>query len=220
MFTKDLTDLLSAYNTVYWDWNGTLINDVDICVDITNSFLEKKGVATISKDFYLKSFTIPVIDYYKKLNIEKHGITFEEITESFVSGYIQKRHLQPLYQGSKELLNALSESNVTQVVLSAAHIDELHYQMKRHELEGLFDHISGSSDYSAGCKLERGLKLKEDFGDGIMVGDTIHDIEIGKKMGLKTVWVSQGHQCYSLAKSHSDIDYIFDRRSLNLQRSR
>jgi len=220
MFTKDLTDLLSAYNTVYWDWNGTLINDVDICVDLTNEFLEKKGVATISKDFYLKSFTIPVVDYYKKLDIEKHGISFEEITESFVSGYNQKRHLQPLYPGSKKLLSTLKEKNVTQVVLSAAHIDELHYQMKKHDLDGYIDFVSGSSDYLAGCKLERGLKLKAEFGDGIMVGDTIHDIEIGKKMGLKTVWVSKGHQCHTLAKDHLDVDYIFDRESLELQRSR
>lgn len=183
MYTDNLINLLSAYKTVYWDWNGTLINDVDICVDLTNEFLEKKGVATISKDFYLKSFTIPVINYYKKLDIEKHGISFEEITQSFVSGYNKRRHLQPLYEGSKELICTLNEKNVTQVVLSAAHIDELHYQMKKHDLEEYFDHVSGSSDYSAGSKLERGLKLKTEFGEGIMVGDTIHDIEIGKKWG-------------------------------------
>ena len=92
--------------------------------------------------------------------------------------------------------------------------------MKKHDLEDCFDCVSGSSDYSAGSKLDRGLKLKAEFGEGIMVGDTIHDIEIGKKMGLETVWVSQGHQCNSLAKDHSDVDYIFDREKLELQRSR
>ena len=218
MFSKDLLDLLSAQKTVYWDWNGTLINDVDICVDLTNGFLRKKGIATISKDFYLKSFTIPVVDYYKKLDIEKFGVSFDEITDSFVSGYNSKRHSLPLYDGAKRILKTLNTKNITQVVLSAAHTDELNFQMKHHNITGYIDHVSGASNYDAGCKLERGQSLKKTFGSGVMVGDTIHDIEIGKKMGLTTVWVSEGHQCFSLAKMHKDVDYIYDRLNLVLKR--
>lgn len=219
MYSRALINLIKQHNTIYWDWNGTLIDDVDLCLEITNSFLTSKEVQTISKDFYLKNFTIPVKKYYESLELEKHGITFEEITESFVTNYQNQREQQKLYEGAKQLLDELSNIGVEQLILSAAHTEELNYQLEKHNLAHHIAEISGADDYTAGCKLERGKNLKNKYGPGIMVGDTVHDIEIGKEMGLETVWVSEGHQCWSKIKNLKAVDYIFDRKSGELSQA-
>ncbi|MBK8664200.1 MAG: hypothetical protein IPN18_21325 [Ignavibacteriales bacterium] len=41
--------MLKHYNHIIWDWNGTLFNDVHICLDIINNILEK----TATNDFHL-----------------------------------------------------------------------------------------------------------------------------------------------------------------------
>ena len=212
MYFGALIDLIKQYDTVYWDWNGTLIDDVDLSLEITNRFLISKEMQAISKDFYLKNFTIPVKKYYESLGIEKYGVTFKEITEFFVADYKRQRERQKLYDGVKPLLKELSKVGVAQFILSAAHTEELHYQLKKHDLVHCITEVSGADDYNAGCKLERGQGLKSKYGSGLMVGDTVHDIEIGKKMGLETVWVSEGHQCWSKIKGLKAVDHIFDRK--------
>jgi len=216
LYSKALINLIKEHKRIYWDWNGTLVNDVDLCIDITNSFLTSKEVKNITKDFYLKNFTIPVKEYYETLDLEKHGITYEEITESFVSNYENQRERQVLYDGVKPLLKELSLRGIEQFILSAAHTNELVYQLNKHDLSKYIKEISGADDYTAGCKLERGQALRSKHGPGIMVGDTVHDIVIGKKMGLETVWVSEGHQCWSKINGLKAVDYIFDRKTGDL----
>ena len=219
MYTKELINLIKKHKTIYWDWNGTLIDDVDLCLEITNSFLKSKNVEPITKDFYLKNFTIPVKTYYESLELERHGVSFEEITESFVTNYMNHRESQKLYDGAVYLLEELSNSGIKQLVLSAAHNDELEFQLNKHEISHHFTEVSGAGDYSAGCKLDRGMALREKHGPGVMVGDTVHDIEIGKKMGLETIWVSEGHQCWSKIKDLEAVDYIYDRATGELSKA-
>jgi len=219
LYSKDLISHLKNYPCVYWDWNGTLLDDVDICVEITNNFLTSKEAPSITKDFYLKNFTIPVVDYYKSLEIEKYGITFEEMTHHFVTGYENSRPKQILYKGVVDTVKELHEIGVKQVILSAAHQEELKYQLVKNNLDEYIFEVSGATDYSAGCKLERGLSLFKKHGPGIMVGDTGHDIEIGKKMGLETVWVSEGHQCQTKVEGLDCLDYIYDRKKGEISKS-
>jgi len=219
LYSEKLIELIKKHNRVYWDWNGTLIDDVDVCIDITNKFLDSKGSKLMSRDFYLKNFTIPVVDYYKTLDLESKGITYEEITDSFVKNYKNHRSKQKLYEGVDKLLPELAKLEVEQLILSAAHTEELNEQLQKHNLYEFITEISGAGDYTAGCKLERGQALRKKYGPGIMVGDTVHDIEIGKKMGLETVWVSKGHQCWSKIEGLLAVDYIFDRDTGDLYKA-
>ena len=31
------------YEHIIWDWNGTLLNDVNLCLDIANKLLSEQG---------------------------------------------------------------------------------------------------------------------------------------------------------------------------------
>jgi phosphoglycolate phosphatase len=204
---------LLSKSCVFWDWNGTLLNDLDYSLGITNEILGLKSSATLSKQFYQEHFTIPIKDYYDKVGMFNTGFTFDELTDHYISRYQAGRHVPELYSGAKNCLNKLGDKGLSQVLFSAAHISELEFQVKHHGLTEVFEIMSGSGDFYGGCKLERGQALKNEYGfkNGVLVGDTLHDVEIGKEIGFETVWVSEGHQSIERAEGHRAVDYILNR---------
>ena len=67
---------------VVWDWNGTLVDDARLCVDIVNGILSDLSIPTVSIEFYRDNFTFPY------LHTEKIGLpenSFRVISEKFIS---------------------------------------------------------------------------------------------------------------------------------------
>ena len=50
---------MAAY--VVWDWNGTLFDDVALCIQVMNGMLEKRGLPRLAgPEQYRQVFTFPV----------------------------------------------------------------------------------------------------------------------------------------------------------------
>lgn len=209
-------DYLKTKSCVFWDWNGTLLNDLDFSLGITNEILSLKTEQRFSKELYQDHFTIPIKDYYDKVGMFNTGFTFDELTDHYISRYEAGRSTPDLYEGAKACLESLIEKpGLTQVLFSAAHISEIEFQVEHHKITEAFEILSGSDDYYGGSKLDRGCALVKEYGfkNGVLVGDTLHDVEIGKEIGFETVWVSEGHQSLKRAVGHSAVDYILDRKN-------
>ena len=52
---------------IIWDWNGTLIDDAWLFVDLMNDELNSRNLPNITINDYQKYFTFPVKKYYEKL---------------------------------------------------------------------------------------------------------------------------------------------------------
>ncbi len=191
-----------------------MLDDLDYSLGVNNGIFESKGAVTLSKQFYQDNFTLPISEYYDKLDLESRGISRDEMTDLFVENYEAGRHKPDLHSGAWDCLRKLYESGVTQVLFSAAHITELEFQIKHHNVSEYFEILSGAGDFNGGSKLDRGRAVKEeyDFKNGVVVGDTLHDVQIGREIGFETVWVSEGHQSIERAQGQNFIDYIFDRK--------
>ena len=57
---------MKEVKTVIFDFNGTILDDLDLCFNILNKMLNMYNHPSISKGRYLDIFTFPVIEYYKK----------------------------------------------------------------------------------------------------------------------------------------------------------
>ncbi len=215
MTSSHFLGYLASKACIFWDWNGTLLDDLDYSLGVNNGIFESKGVATLSKQFYQDNFTLPISEYYDKLDLESRGISRDEMTDLFVANYEANRDKPDLHRGAWDCLRKLYESGVTQVLFSAAHITELEFQIKHHNVSEYFEILSGAGDFNGGSKLDRGRAVKEeyDFKNGVVVGDTLHDVQIGREIGFETVWVSEGHQSLERAQGQNFIDYIFDRKT-------
>jgi phosphoglycolate phosphatase len=195
---------------VIWDWNGTLLCDVDHAVQITNKLLLEENLPPTTVKNYKEIFSFPVIDYYRRLGFDVTKDKFLDLCERFnhhfVAG-VQSCGLQP---GTEEVLAEIKKSGKIQSVLSASEQNILNHQMKLFGLEKYFDYVTGIADKAAGSKVARGHELMKKAGipsaDTIMIGDTDHDLEVGNALGIEVILVENGHQCETrLRKAHHTV---------------
>ena len=57
--------MIEQYKHILWDWNGTLLDDSWLCVEVLNDLLKEQGKDPISLKTYRNHFNFPVIHFYK-----------------------------------------------------------------------------------------------------------------------------------------------------------
>ena len=56
---------------VLWDWNGTIVDDAWLFVDILNLLLKKNNKPLVTIKKYKDNFCFPIDQYYKKIGLYK-----------------------------------------------------------------------------------------------------------------------------------------------------
>ncbi|MBR3202365.1 MAG: hypothetical protein IKF60_02130, partial [Solobacterium sp.] len=74
--------------TIIWDYNGTIIDDVHLCLEVETFMLKERGMfSNYSLEDYRDLFCFPVIDYYKKLGYTFEKESYEQISVEFNTLY-------------------------------------------------------------------------------------------------------------------------------------
>ncbi len=184
---------------VIWDWNGTLLDDAQICLEVMADLLSHHGLRPVDMQEYRRVFRFPVIEYYRDVGFDFDRVPFEVVAEDFMNRYKARVLEAPLFDGVATLLGELRSEGLASSVLSAAPEAELNRLLGHHGIAAQFDRIYGLNDHFARSKVERGRQLLADLAiepDGVMlVGDTDHDLEVGESMGVDVLLVDGGHQC-------------------------
>ena len=69
---------------IIFDWNGTLINDADVFVNVLNALLDKRKMDRINLNTYRDLFCFPIVDFYKKIGLDVSGDAFTQLKKEFV----------------------------------------------------------------------------------------------------------------------------------------
>lgn len=192
------------YKHIIWDWNGTLLDDAALCVDVMNGILRQRAMPEISVATYRQHFDFPVRRYYEFLGFGTDD-TFENVSHEFIAG-IQERSLDsPLHEGAAELLAAFHEEKVEQVILSAHHQQSLQAVVTAYGLHEYFEKLIGLDNIYAASKVGNGLShaatLPHPPHEVLLIGDTLHDAEVATAIGADCLLVSGGHQTLERLKS-------------------
>ena len=197
---ENLRTHLAGKRHLIWDWNGTLLDDVDAVVEVIGEILTSQGMARVNREQYRAIFGFPIINYYRRLGFDFEKVPFETLSTAFVDGYRSRVLEIPLHAGAKELLAALQAEGFQQSVLSAAKEDDLRMHLELHGITSHFDHIYGLNDHHAVSKVQRGRELIADTGidvkSTLLIGDTDHDLEVGRELGVEVLLLGDGHQTY------------------------
>lgn len=188
----------NKYSHIIWDWNGTLLDDVDWCIGRINHMLSKRNKRTLlDRSDYHAAFCFPIIEYYKNVGFDFDEEPFEQLAREYIDLYHSDTasHLG-LHDQAKPVLQTICDRDLTQIILSASAQDNLLMQLQPFALEGYFAEILGISDIYAKSKVEIGLDYVKRNPElrGIMIGDTTHDFEVAQAIGVDCVLVAQGHQ--------------------------
>jgi phosphoglycolate phosphatase len=197
---------MSKYKYVIWDWNGTLLNDVELCRSIINKILIKNDLPELSHQQYKNIFTFPVQDYYSAAGLDFNKTSFEILGKIFIDEYEERKYECSLFDGADEILSGIKQKGIRQSVLSAYKHDNLISILDKFRLTDYYEHIIGLDNIYAGGKSELGIKLREKINlkgaEILFVGDTLHDAEVAKQMKVDCVLLSAGHQAREKLKAN------------------
>ncbi|MEI7492282.1 MAG: HAD family hydrolase [Bacteroidota bacterium] len=185
------------YKHIIWDWNGTLLDDAWLCVEVMNGMLEKRGLKRVSLDFYRSVFTFPVRDYYEKLGYDFDKEPFEEVGMEFMVLYNRRQHECKLHPEVVNVLEAFKQQGFGQSILSAREQNELLTETINLGVDKYFDRIYGLDDHYAHGKTDVGFRLISDLGlpasSLLFIGDTRHDAEVACEIGIDCILIPNGH---------------------------
>ncbi len=188
-------------NTIIWDWNGTLLNDTDICIESINELLLQRGLSTLSKEKYLKLFGFPVIEYYKKIGFDFDKEPFNIPAHQYIEIYSSKINKSSLHNQVPEVLEHYKRKGLKQIVLSASEHIKLLESIDHFNILDFFDEVSGLNDHFAVSKTTLGMTMLKKKGiapvNACFVGDTDHDYEVANTLGCKCILIANGHQLKS-----------------------
>jgi phosphoglycolate phosphatase len=192
---------LSRYSHILWDWNGTLLDDAWLCVEVMNGMLSERNLAPLTLERYRNMFSFPVKDYYVKLGFDFEKEPFEKVGMDFMDLYNLRQGECRLHPESQEILGKIAKKGLPQSVLSAREENELRLEIRNEGIERFFERICGLDDHYAHGKTDVGKKLIADLGLPVekllFIGDTLHDSEVAKELGIDCILIPEGHHSLS-----------------------
>jgi len=190
-------EAMPKYDHIIWDWNGTLFDDAELCVQILNGVLSRRARPTVTHAQYMQVFGFPVRDYYRRLGLDFSSEPFETIATEWMSEYQRRRCECGLQPHARAVLGACCEAGLDQSILSAYSHDALEEVVTDCGLRAFFTALVGLGDHYADSKLENGRRFMAERGLAgkrvAFVGDTIHDFEVARALGLDCALIPSGH---------------------------
>ena len=205
--------------TIIWDWNGTLLDDAEICREAINKMLEARNLPVLSLERYRDVFTFPVIDYYKAVGFDFGKEEWEPVAMEFINLYLSALPVCGLTPFATETLEKFKQKGYRQAIISAMQHDALLKSVAELGIQDYFEYIGGIGDHYANSKTDNArnyLNLSGLHpGQITFIGDTIHDSEVAAEIQCKCILVATGHQSYSRLLS-TRLKVVHDLSEINL----
>lgn len=186
------------YTHVIWDFNGTILSDMQAGIDSTNEMLAARGLPLLkSIEQYRGMFDFPVKDYYRRLGFDLEKEDYHTcLAPLWVSLYLEKSKSSPLFDGVQPLVAALRQAGIRQSILSASQKEMMLEQLKERGALLWFDEIWGTDTIHAYGKTELAEAWKAAHPNeiAVLIGDTVHDCAVAKAIGADCILVAAGHQ--------------------------
>ena len=183
---------------IIWDWNGTLLDDVDSAVNALNRMLAVRGLAPTTRDYYRAHFGFPVRPFYAELGVDLAHENWDRICVDFHRFVDDEPKI--LRTDARVALQLAREAGVRQTILCALREDLLRRDVAAAGIADFFDAIYGVDNLDGASKLTRGHDLVRDLTlststcELFFIGDTLHDVEVARELGAKCILVDGGHQ--------------------------
>lgn len=190
--------MIDRFGGIIWDWNGTLLNDTELCVRTMNEMLLERNLQQLSVAKYKEVFSFPVKDYYQKIGFDFANEPFEIPALEFIDLYNSRVSSCKLHENAITALKYFQSIGIRQLILSAMKQDALDQCLAQHQIGRFFEHVSGLDNHYAASKLENGQRLISELNlnpeELVLIGDTVHDFEVASNLGTQCILIANGHQ--------------------------
>lgn len=188
--------------TIVFDWNCTLLDDIELVLEATNALLTHGGKPTIDLQTYQMRITLPLQDFYQAVGFSWAELEdgFAAIQDVFHDYYEARVHTQRLRPGAAELLTASEAAGVHCLILSN-HLEEpIRTQLERLNIRHHFADVLAYADRASQFKHEsKGQRLQRYMAehglrgaDCVIIGDTAEEQHIAQALNMTGVALTGG----------------------------
>jgi phosphoglycolate phosphatase len=185
-------------NVIFWDWNGTLLDDTETCIRTMNNMLSKRDMPELNEEYYREVFGFPVVEYYNKIGFDFQKESFEQLSVEFIDAYTLNLSAAGLAPHAEKVLHHLKSKGKQNIILSAMRKDMLISSVHEKGVKQYFNEILGIDNIYAESKSHVALDYVTDKNllpsDIVFIGDTVHDYEVAQEIGCRCILVADGHQ--------------------------
>lgn len=190
---------------IIFDWSGVISDDFPVVYETMMGLFKKFGVKEVTLEKFKKEWEQPYMlncnKYIPELSKEKADALYKVIYKAVIS-----KHSPKIFPHMKDTLIRFNKAGVNMIIISS-HISEyLVSDIKKFGLDKLFKEVNGGVHDKAEIinKVIKRNSFKPE--ETIFIGDTTHEIQAGKKGGVKTAAVIWGYQEEErLKSSHPDF---------------
>ncbi len=205
-----LFDEVKHKKHIIFDYNGTILNDIDLSLTALNQLLDHHELPAVTEPHYKEHLQFPIKSFYQKMGFDFNLIPFEKISQHYMSLYHDNLHQVEVYHGLRELLTSLHQVKIKTSILTALNQEILLHQLEIFSLSPFFELAFGLPDHNAHSKIQRGKELMLASGfkpeETLLIGDTDHDFEVAESLGCEAILLADGHQAeHRLRKTKAKI---------------
>jgi len=176
-----------------WDWNGTLLDDLDVVVTATNAAFASIGGPAVTADEHRREFRRPVSDYYASVLGRPVGeVEFAELDAVFHASYrvalasvsltLDARQAMAAWTGTQSLLSMWFHRELVPAV------DRFGLSFLR--VDGLRENLGGG--FKAAHLKAHLVELGLDGSAVCLIGDSIDDAHAAAAVGARCVLYTGG----------------------------
>ena len=203
-----------------FDWNCTLIDDVEACLEAKNAALTYLGAQQLDLAGLQETFTFPIIHAYQRAGVDPdHYLEHaEKISEIFIAAYERAAEKCQLREGVHDVLAWLHANDIPAIILSNHQMRPLKQRVEYMGLDHHFQAILGTEHYATIIrKMDKQERLTSymaehgyDPAQSLIIGDTHEEAELARNLGMTGISLTGGMFARHRLEA-CEPDYIIDR---------
>lgn len=178
------------FKNIIFDWSGVIKDAVEDHVWVINKMFKNLGAKKMTLEEMQQNWEQPYMKFWNKYYPE---MTLEEEQKIYYEAILSEDcpPAKP-YPGVVELIKEIKGRGVFMAVLSSDAPETVLPEIKNFNLENIFNDLEikvhDKSEVIEDLIKRNNFKKEET----VFIGDTNHEIEVGKKAGIKTIAVTWG----------------------------
>ncbi|HYC34427.1 MAG TPA: HAD family hydrolase [Candidatus Paceibacterota bacterium] len=191
---------------IIFDWSGVVKDAVAGQLWIVNKIFEKCGINKITLEEFQENWEQPYNIFYRKY-LSPEVISDIERENAYREAIFNKDcPKSPAVSGIVDVIKKLKSKNCFLAVVSSDLKETLYEEIKDFDLEDVFNEIVTDSYDKTEAVREIVGRNNLSLPDTFFVGDSNHEIDVSKTIGIKSIAVTWGYTSEKKLKSkHPDF---------------
>jgi len=196
--------------SLIFDFDGTIINTNDLIINTLKKVAKDQLNIALDQKKITEMFGLTIDEQMKILDPDKYKTLVDYYFELYLKSIASETDL---FDGIKSLLMELKNKDYQLYILTNNNTKDTKASLKRLDISTYFDDLITMDDVHVGKPDTEGLEILFKENDlskknTLLIGDSPHDIEVGKKFNIKTVLV--GWSMFDQDDFEVQPDYIIN----------